>query len=106
MVGTLVAEVRERRGWSQAQLAAASGIDQPNISAIENGRRIPTAETLAALLESCGYELGAVGPDGAITAPPMVEPAAPPPALTADERRRAMIAVLEVAEATIRSSAG
>lgn len=38
----------ERRaiGLSQSQLARAAGIPQPNLSAYENGRRVPSAEVL------------------------------------------------------------
>lgn len=38
--GELVAEMRKVVGWTQRELANASGIDQPNISAIENGRSV------------------------------------------------------------------
>ncbi len=34
-------EERKRRGWSQTRLSALTGIAQPDISAIENGRRTP-----------------------------------------------------------------
>lgn len=43
-------ERRERAGLTQAQLAARSGIAQPNISAYESGRRVPTAATVEQLL--------------------------------------------------------
>ncbi|QAY59241.1 XRE family transcriptional regulator [Microbacterium protaetiae] len=36
-------ELRERAGLSQSQLAARSGVAQPNIAAYESGRRIPSA---------------------------------------------------------------
>jgi transcriptional regulator with XRE-family HTH domain len=32
---------RERRGWSQTRVSALTGIAQPDISAIENRRRLP-----------------------------------------------------------------
>lgn len=60
MVGQLVRQARESRGLTQRKLAEASGVDQPNISAIENDRRQPSAETLVELLAGCGYELVAV----------------------------------------------
>lgn len=52
MVGTYGARVRRRRallGLSPRALAAASGITQPMVSAIEAGRRAPTMSVQAAL---------------------------------------------------------
>ena len=40
---------RERRGMTQRSLAAASGVHQPTIAAIETGHRQPTAHVRAAL---------------------------------------------------------
>ncbi len=59
MYGTFVRTVRESRQLSQRQLAEISGIRQANISAIEHGRRMPSADTLNRLLVACGYELAA-----------------------------------------------
>lgn len=55
--GTFLRTVRQSRQLSQRQLAELSGIRQANISAIENGRRMPTADTLNRLLVACGYGL-------------------------------------------------
>lgn len=53
MAGVVVAErLRDRRveaGLSQRELAARSGVPQPNIAAYETGRRTPSAATLARL---------------------------------------------------------
>lgn len=105
MFGTLVRRLREDRGMTQADLAAASGVDQPNVSAIETGRRNPSAATFARLVASCGYELAAVAGDRTVFLPPdpEVEPTAAPPAMTTEERRRALVAVLEVSDAIVRS---
>ncbi len=54
---------------SQAELAQVSGVSQPNISAIENNRRLPSADTLNRLVVSCGYELAAVAGERAVYAP-------------------------------------
>ena len=54
---------------SQAELARISGVSQPNISAIEHNRRLPSADTLNRLVVSCGYELAAVAGDRVIYAP-------------------------------------
>jgi len=61
--GTFIRSVRESKGISQDQLARTVGISQPNLSAYEHDRRIPTADTLNKLLVACGYQLAAA--DGA-----------------------------------------
>lgn len=91
---------------------------QSNVSAIENGRRMPTAETLHRLLTACGYELLAVAgtrvlgfpvPDDGGTSPSasqgdVVDRA---PTITADTpmatRVQAIDAVLELAESVARN---
>lgn len=69
MYGSMVRRVRASRGLSQAELADISGISQPNISAIENDRRQPSADTLNRLVVACGYELAAVAGERAVFAP-------------------------------------
>jgi transcriptional regulator with XRE-family HTH domain len=69
MYGDFVRRVRRSRGLSQRQLAAISGVRQPNISAIEADRRMPSADTLNRLLVSCGYELAAVAGERMVFAP-------------------------------------
>lgn len=69
MFGDFARHVRESRGLSQSDLAAISGVSQPNISAIENNRRLPSADTLNRLLVASGYEMAAVAGDRAIYAP-------------------------------------
>lgn len=117
MYGTFVREVRESRALSQTELAEISGVSQPNISAIENGRRSPSADTLNRLLVACGYELAAVAGERVIHCPlpqagwfpdddlPPRLPDDPPdeePSVTARtpmaERVRVIAAVLEAAE--------
>ena len=41
-----IREERRAAGLSQSQLARAAGVPQPNLSAYENGRRIPSPEVL------------------------------------------------------------
>lgn len=60
MYGRFIREVRESRRLSQREVAEVSGITQSNISAFENDRRVPSADTLNRLLVACGYELAAV----------------------------------------------
>jgi len=67
--GSFVRTVRESRRLTQGQLAEISGIRQANISAIENGRRTPSADTLNRLLVACGYELAAVAGSRVIGCP-------------------------------------
>ena len=49
--------LRKRRGLSQRQLSAKSGIQQAEISRIEGGRANPTLETISVLARSLGGEL-------------------------------------------------
>jgi len=50
-------EARQRRGMSQEQLAAASGVKQTNISAIERGAiRDPNWSTVAKLAAALGLD--------------------------------------------------
>lgn len=105
MIGALVRRLREARGMTQVELAAATGIEQPNISAIENGRRMPTTETAQVLVEALGFELAAVAGDLTVFVTPggAAVPASPPDTLSEDDRRKAVVAALEVAETIVRS---
>lgn len=69
MYGSFLRSVRESRRLTQAELASISGVPQPNISAIENDRRMPTADTLNRLLVGCGYELAATAGNRTIYCP-------------------------------------
>jgi transcriptional regulator with XRE-family HTH domain len=118
--GSFVRAAREARGLTQHDLAVTSGVVQSNISAIENGRRIPSADTLNRLLVACGFELAATSGDRAIYCPlprggafqeddpwPGGAPGDPPderPTLaagaSAEERARVLTAVLDAVDAT------
>lgn len=52
-----VIELRERRGFTQIELAERSGIDQGDISRIERGATSPTARTLQRIAAALGAEL-------------------------------------------------
>lgn len=69
MYGSFVRRVRTSRRLSQRELSEISGVSQPNISAIENDRRQPSADTLNRLLVACGYELAAVAGPRVVYAP-------------------------------------
>lgn len=57
MYGAFLRELRESRSLSQSELAEVVGISQPNLSAYERDRRVPTADTLNRLVVACGYQL-------------------------------------------------
>jgi predicted nucleotidyltransferase len=48
-VGEELSRLRREAALSQRELAALTGVSQPNIAAYESGRRRPTAETLERL---------------------------------------------------------
>ena len=57
LVADAVAEARSRVGLTQAQLAAATGIDQSDISRIERGVGNPSINTLSRIANALGAEL-------------------------------------------------
>jgi transcriptional regulator with XRE-family HTH domain len=107
MYGSLVRKARLSRGLTQRQVAAISGVEQSNISAIEHDRRMPTVETLHRLLTACGYELTATAGRRvlAVTEPPVR--ADEFPTVTGDTpmavRVRVINDVLDLAETIVRS---
>lgn len=56
-IGAKLLDRRLAAGMSQRQLAAASGVDQAEISRIERGQGNPTAQTLQALGAPLGVSL-------------------------------------------------
>lgn len=54
---TLLRSARAAAGLSQRDLARRSGVAQPLISAVENGRRQPGADLLLRLLRATGHDL-------------------------------------------------
>jgi transcriptional regulator with XRE-family HTH domain len=121
MYGSFVRAVRTSRGLSQSEHASISGVSQPNLSAIEHDRRVPSADTLNRLVVSCGYELAAVAGDAAVFCPlprggwfpdeddpgplegdPPDEPPALSPGAPTEERLRVIEAVMEAAGEALR----
>lgn len=121
MYGSFVRAAREARSLTQRELAEVSGVRQPNLSAIENDRRTPSADTLNRLLVACGFELAAVAGDRVVYCPlpragwfpdedlPARTPSDPPdeapaldPSASIEERARVVTAVLEAAQAARR----
>ena len=47
IIGSRIAKLREQRGWTQEQTAAAIGISRAALSHYEKNRREPDTETLA-----------------------------------------------------------
>mgnify|MGYP000677859201 CR=1 FL=1 len=50
-IGRAVRECRTRRGLTQKELAAGSGLDPSYVSLIESGRRIPSLDVLTRVAE-------------------------------------------------------
>ncbi len=49
---------RERKGWSQRQLADAAGVSQGAVNGIETGRRLrPTADVMCKLARAMGVKV-------------------------------------------------
>ena len=94
---------------TQTELADVSGIEQSNISAIEAGRRQPSAATLHQLLLSCGYEVLATAGDRVIPFPasdddaPGDVPTERPRRLSENERAQQLRGLLDLAEIALRA---
>ena len=52
-----VNQARRAAGLSQRELSRRTGVPQSAIARIERRHRVPRADTLAKLLEACGFEL-------------------------------------------------
>jgi transcriptional regulator with XRE-family HTH domain len=116
--GRFLQEVRRSRLLSQSDLAATTGISQPNLSAYENDRRAPTIDVLNRILVACGYQLVADAgqarvrcplpvagwfPDDDLPPPLPDDPVAasePAPPGSPQERGRSVYEALRLGEAT------
>jgi ribosome-binding protein aMBF1 (putative translation factor) len=56
-LGRAVRELREQRGWSQAQLARAAGMTQSAVARFEAGGTVPTLPVLERLARALDVEL-------------------------------------------------
>jgi ribosome-binding protein aMBF1 (putative translation factor) len=56
-LGRTVRELRERRGWSQSQLAGAAGMTQSAVARFEAGGTVPTLPLLERLARALEMEL-------------------------------------------------
>ena len=57
MIKSLLVRARQAGGLSQASLAKLAGTSRPTLSAYERGRKSPTLETAARIIEEAGFEL-------------------------------------------------
>ena len=62
-LGQTIRRLRNEKAWTQAQLAAAAGVSQPYVTAVENGHRQPRQPKLQALLAALDHSLAAVPVD-------------------------------------------
>jgi transcriptional regulator with XRE-family HTH domain len=58
-LGNLV-HLRKARGWSQAKLAEAIGVEQPTIQRWESGKRVPDLDNIVALSIALGVKPGSL----------------------------------------------
>lgn len=56
ILGQLIEQARKHRGLSQAELAELAGTSQPNLSAIESGKRNPSIEKVAKIFNALQYK--------------------------------------------------
>jgi ribosome-binding protein aMBF1 (putative translation factor) len=56
-LGKTVREMREQRGWTQGQLAAAAGMTQSAVARFEAGRTVPTIPVLDRVAQALGAKL-------------------------------------------------
>ena len=69
MYGRFLKSIRESRGLTQHELATIVGIEQPNLSAYENDRRLPSIDVVNRIAVSCGYLLRVEGAPGEVVMP-------------------------------------
>ena len=69
MYGTFIRQARISRGLTQVELARTVGIEQPNLSAYENDRQMPSADVLNRIIVGCGYLLEATAGDRRLICP-------------------------------------
>lgn len=65
--------IRELRGYTQTEFAAAANIDRPNYAHIEAGRRQGTPEQIVAIAEALRVPIGAIAYMTGETAVPVPE---------------------------------
>ncbi len=61
-LGATIRRVRERKGWTQTQLAAKAELPQPHVSRIETGEHAPTFMTISKIAGALGVRPGDLDP--------------------------------------------
>ena len=56
-IGDSIARLRRGKGWTQAELAQATGLSSGYIAAIEEGRVQPSLKTVAIIAEKLGTSI-------------------------------------------------
>jgi len=69
MYGAFIRRARVSRDLTQVELARIVGIEQPNLSAYENDRQMPSADVLNRILAGCGYNLEATAGERRLVCP-------------------------------------
>ena len=69
MYGAFIKSARTSRGLTQVELARIVGIEQPNLSAYENDRQMPSAGVLNRIVVGCGYLLEATAGERRLICP-------------------------------------
>lgn len=59
LAGNMLRLARQRRGWTQRQLASAVGVPVSTVARIESGTRQPSLVTISRLLAAADLELRA-----------------------------------------------
>lgn len=57
LLGLRIVELRQKRGWSQSDLARASGKDRQAIEKLENGKVNPTLYSLSEIAKALEIKL-------------------------------------------------
>lgn len=57
LVGQRIVELRKKKGWTQAELARATGKDRQAIEKLENGKVNPTVFSLLEIANALGVPL-------------------------------------------------
>jgi transcriptional regulator with XRE-family HTH domain len=93
-LGSRIRELRQRKGWSQQQLAEKVGVRQKQISSYERGANVPSGEVFIALAQALEVSLdylAQLGPQSAprvaIADPELLEKVQQVDQLQDDERR-------------------
>jgi transcriptional regulator with XRE-family HTH domain len=97
----LVRAARKRKGLSQRELSAKTGIPQPMISSIERGLQDPRYSTLQRILRACDLEIDIVNIGGGGIDRTQFSSTLP---LTAEERLRQSVSATRALDDLVRSA--